>query len=146
MSNRQDGGGIATETSACTTSPTPSPSPHISGGPEKSPGRAPVGGVSETWTLTLIFVVTLLAVLLGLMVMCKALRDSSPKPSGGFTAYLPQSPNPQAAFSPSVTPQTFTMTPGGQNTPPVPGSSGQSAFRRTGAMTFSPTAQSLYSQ
>lgn len=139
------GGAITMDTTTCLTQPVPVSTVLVKDS-ETPPIEATYQFIGENMTLSVVVIVTILAVVLGLMVVCKAFHDSTPKPSSGFTAYLPHSPNPQQAFSPTPSPQLFTGTPGVQRTPPMPGSGGQSAFRRTGAPRYSPTSQGLYSQ
>lgn len=140
---------VATGTNTCQTQPTPV------GGPEDHetpPIETAYHFIGDNITLTVVVIVTLVCVVIGLVVICKAIRDSSPKTNSGFSAYLPRSPpSPQQqAFSPSSSSphsHSYSMTPGLQRTPPpVPGSGGtQSAFRRTGVPKYSPTSQGLYS-
>ena len=137
-------GAVTTETTSCLATPTSTPT-QAAEDTETPPIEATYQFIGENMTLSLVFLVTLLAIVIGLVVICKAFRDGTPRPSGGFTAYLPNNPQ-QQAFSPSHSPQSFTMTPGIQRTPPMPGSGGQSAFRRTGAPSYSPSSQGLYSQ
>lgn len=149
------GGAVAMDTTTCLTQPTPEVGAMVPDG-ETPPIEATYQFMSENMTLSFVVMLTAVAIVIGLVVICKAVRDSSPRTSGGFTAYLPRSPTQQhPAFSPSPSPQqTFntTTTPIGlqqqqQRTPPsMPGSS-QSAFRRTGVPRYSPSSsQGLYTQ
>ena len=102
--------------------------------------------IDESITYFFVIVITLLAVCIGTLVICMAIKQSSSKSGGGFAAHLPQSP--QQAFSPVGTPGNMSgfQTPRYQHTtPPIPGQSGgQSAFRTTG---FSSSPQhGLFSQ
>ena len=136
---------VATATTTCQTQPLSTDAPHDH---ETPPIETAYQFIGDNVTLSLVVVVTTVVMVIGLVVICKALRDSSPKTNSGFSAYLPRSPQ-QHAFSPSPSPhsQSFTGTPGLQRTPPpIPGSGGgQSAFRRTGVPKFSPNSQGLYS-
>ena len=133
---------VATDTTTCQTPPTPQSAPPALRDYETPPIEATYQFIGDNMTLSLVAVVTLVTVVIGLMVICKAFHDSTPKSSGGFSAYLPRSPSPQQAFSPTPSPQSFTTTPTPQWTPP--GSGGQSAFKRTPR--YSPSSQGLYSQ
>ena len=142
---------VATSTSTCRTNPIPTTALEDH---ETPPIETAYQLLGDNLTLSLVAVVTIVAIVIGLVVICKALRDSSPRTNSGFTAYLPHSPHQTPhAFSPSSSspsshPHSYSATPGlQQTTPPIPGSTGsQSAFRRTGAVKYSPTSQGLYSQ
>ena len=144
---------VATETTTCKTQPVPTA---VQADHETPPIETAYNFIGDNMMLTLVAVVTGFCIVVGLVVVCKALRDSSPKTNSGFAAYLPRSPAgppQQQAFSPSASPHSqsySTVTPGLQRTPPpIPGSGGggggQSAFRRTGVPKYSPTSQGLYS-
>ena len=142
---------VATETTTCKTQPVPTTALEDH---ETPPIETAYNFIGDNVALTLVVIVTAFCVVVGMVVICKALRDSSPRTNSGFTAYLPRSPAApqQLAFSPSHSPhsQSYTLTPGLQRTPPpIPGSGGgtggQSAFRRTGVPKYSPTSQGLYS-
>ena len=145
------------ETTNQVVCPEPEQEPKKSASPFKdSPVRTPVREspypppeesfvFDENTTYFLTVLITVVAVCIGCCVICLAVKHSSPRASGGFTAVLPHSP--QQAFSPGMSPRNVSgyQTPHVQRTPVIPGQSGGgSAFKRPG---FSPSPQhGLFSQ
>ena len=131
---------------------TPSSAPH----PEAPYTRQTESeGVSEDLQISIAVLLTILAVVIATIVICLAVRQSSARSQGGFSAHLPKTPSqqafsvhsPQSTTTPGLSGMTGYQTPSfaNQRTPPIPGQSGsQSAFRRPG---FSPSPQhTLFSQ
>ena len=113
-------------------------------------------GVSDDVKTSIAILLTILAVIIATIVICLAIRQTTTRAQGGFSAHLPRTPSQQAF--PTSPPISTTITPGlsgmtsyqtpsyaNQRTPPIPGQSGShSAFRRPG---FSPSPQhTLFSQ
>ena len=136
---------------------------HPSGSPRGSPLSPPIHPpITSSQTteepmsdevMTLIAILlTVVAVVIATIIICLAVRQTSARTQGGFSAHLPKTPSQQAfpvssPQSTSTSGLTGYQTPGfaNQRTPPVPGMSGSgSAFRRPG---FSPSPQhTLFSQ
>lgn len=108
--------------------------------------------ISEEVMTSIAILLTIFAVIIATIVICLAVRQTSTRTQGGFSAHLPKTPSQQAfpvssPQSTSTSGLTGYQTPSyaNQRTPPVPGMSGSgSAFRRPG---FSPSPQhTLFSQ
>ena len=92
--------------------------------------------ITDTFTLFavdgvfyLVVLATILAICIGTLIICLALKQSSSNLAGGFSSHLPQG-TPQQAFSPVSSPQGI-QTPIHHRTPTFPGrSGGGSAFRQ----------------
>ena len=130
--------------------------------PEAPPiSQTGMEGVSDEIKTSIAAIITIFAIIIATVVICLAVRQSSSRSQGGFSAHLPKTPSQQAfsLHSPQSTATPgLTGTPGlsgmtgyqtpnyaNQRTPPIPGQAGsQSAFRRPG---FSPSPQhTLFSQ
>ena len=132
------------------------PSPPLSG-TKLPPTEQPITSqteepISEEVMTSIAILLTIFAVIIATIVICLAVRQTSTRTQGGFSAHLPKTPSQQAF--PVHSPQSTTtsgltgyQTPSyaNQRTPPIPGMSGSgSAFRRPG---FSPSPQhTLFSQ
>ena len=131
----------------------PSPPPPSESPPTEKPITSQTEEpISEEVMTSIAILLTIFAVVIATIVICLAVRQTSTRTQGGFSAHLPKTPSQQAFPVPS--PQSTSMsgltgyqTPSyaNQRTPPVPGMSGSgSAFRRPG---FSPSPQhTLFSQ
>ena len=129
-------------------------SPHPPRSTELPPTDRPITSqseepISEEVMTSIAILLTIFAVIIATIVICLAVKQTSTRTQGGFSAHLPNTPSQQAfpVTSPQSTSMSGYRTPGyaNQRTPPVPGMTGsRSAFKRPG---FSPSPQhTVFSQ
>ncbi len=99
--------------------------------PPPSPVAPDVADLEDYLTYSFVLLLTVLAVIIGTLIICLAMKQNSSKSQGGFSSHLPKLPA-QQAFSPVGTPQGIPgMQTPSSHTPPYLGhSGGGSAFRK----------------